>query len=192
MTEAEKILIAGCVGGDKAAWDTFVQQFSSLVYSTIYKTMTLYHARPHDPGVVDDLFQEFFVACMRDDCRKLRQFRGDRGCALASWLRVVAARLTVDYLRRQGPADAEVTDAIASDQPDVPSALAAQEEERSLAAALQSLSARERLIIELAFRRSLSAEQSAAILKTSVGAFYTQKSRVLDKLREILGKTLSL
>ena len=192
MTEAERTLIAGCVGGDKAAWDGFVQQYSALVYSTIYKTLTLHHASPLDPGVAEDLFQEFFVSCLRDDCRKLRQFRGDRGCSMASWLRVVAARLTIDYLRRQRPADAEVTDAIAADQPDAPSALAAREETRILAAALESLSARERLIIELAFRRSLSAEESAAILKTSVGAFYTQKSRVLDKLREILGKTLSL
>jgi len=191
MTEAEKILIAGCLGGDKAAWDGFVQQFSSLVYSTIYKTLTLHHS---DLGEhkVEDLYQEFFIAILQNDCRKLRQFRGDRGCALASWLRVVAARLTIDYLRRQRPADAEVTDAIASDQPDTPSALAAREEARILATALESLSARERLIIELAFRRSLSAEDSAAILKTSVGAFYTQKSRVLDKLREILGKTSSL
>jgi len=191
MTEAEKTLIAGCLGGDKAAWDGFVQQFSSLVYSTIYKTLTLHHS---DSGEhrVEDLYQEFFISILQDDCRKLGQFRGDRGCSMASWLRVVASRLTIDYLRRQRPADAEVTDAIASDQPDALSALAAQEEALSLAQALESLSARDRLIIELAYRRSLSAEESAAILKTSVGAFYTQKSRVLDKLREILGKTLSL
>jgi DNA-directed RNA polymerase specialized sigma24 family protein len=139
MTEAEKTLIAGCVRGDKAAWDGFVQQFSSLVYSTIYKTLTLHHS---DLGEhkVEDLYQEFLIAILQNDCRKL----------------------------------------------------AAQEEARSLAAALESLSARDRLIIVLAFRRSLSAEDSAAILKTSVGAFYTQKSRVLDKLREILGKTSSL
>jgi hypothetical protein len=79
MTEAEKTLIAGCVRGDKAVWDAFVQQFSSLVYSTIYKTLTLHHASPHDQGEVEDLFQEFFVSCLCDDCRKLRQFRGERG-----------------------------------------------------------------------------------------------------------------
>ena len=191
MTEAEKTLIAGCLGGDKAAWDGFVQQFSSLVYSTIYKTLTLHHS-DFGEHKVEDLYQEFFISILENSCRNLRQFRGDRGCSMASWLRVVAARLTIDYLRRQRPPDAEVTDAIASAQPDAPSALAAQEEERSLAAALESLSARDRLVIELAYRCSLSAQEGAAILKTTVGAFSTQKSRVLDKLREILGKTLSL
>lgn len=191
MTEQDKISIAGCVRGDKAAWDAFVQQFSSLVYSTIYKTLTLHYSDCREQQV-EDLYQEFFISILQNNCRKLRQFRGDRGCTLASWLRVVAARLTIDYLRRQRPADAEVTDAIASDQPDAPSALAAREEEQSLTAALESLSARDRLIIELTYRRSLGAEEIAAILKTSVGAFYTQKSRVLDKLREVLGKTLSL
>jgi RNA polymerase sigma-70 factor (ECF subfamily) len=191
MTEGEKILIAGCLRGDKAAWDGFVQQFSSLVYSTIYKTLTLHHSDCGEQRV-EDLYQEFFISILQNNCRKLAQFRGDRGCSMASWLRVVVSRLTIDYLRRQRPADDEVTDAISSDQPDAPSALAAREEERSLAAALQSLSARDRLMIELAYRRSLSAEKIAAMLKTSVGAFYTQKSRVLDKLREILGKTQSL
>jgi RNA polymerase sigma-70 factor (ECF subfamily) len=192
MTEAERTLIAGCLRGDKDAWDTFVRQFSSLVYSTIYKTLALHHAVQRDQGVVEDLFQEFFVAMFTSDCRKLRQFRGDRGCTMASWLRVVAARLTVDYLRRQRPGDVEVTEAIAADQPDPPSALITLEEERLLAKAMQSLSDRDRLVIELTYRRSLGAEEIAALLKTSVGAVYTQKSRVLDKLREILGKTLSL
>ena len=192
MTEAERTLIAGCLRGDKDAWDSFVQQYSSLVYSTIYKTLALHHAIQHDQGAVEDLFQEFFVAVFGSDCRKLRQFRGDRGCTMASWLRVIAARLTIDYLRRQRPDDVEVTDAIASDQPDGPSALIAREEERLLAEAMQSLSVRDQLLIELAYRRSLGAEEIAALLKISVGAVYTQKSRVLDKLREILGKTPSL
>ena len=192
MTEVERTLIAGCLRGDKDAWDSFVQQYSSLVYSTIHKTLALHHVAPHDGGVAEDLYQEFFVTIFRADCRKLRQFRGDRGCTMASWLRVIAARLTIDYLRRQRPDDVEVTDAIASDQPDAPSALIAREEERLLAEAMQSLSVRDQLLIELAYRRSLGAEEIAALLKISVGAVYTQKSRVLDKLREILGKTLSL
>jgi len=39
---------------------------------------------------VNDLFQDFFVAIVRDDFKKLRDFRGERGCTLASWLRLVS------------------------------------------------------------------------------------------------------
>ena len=35
------------------------------------------------------------------------------------------------------------------------------------------------------FRRSLPPDKIAKILCVSLGAFYTQKSRVLDKIREI-------
>jgi hypothetical protein len=35
MTEQEKTLLAGCVKGEKAAWDAFVKQYSNLVYHAI-------------------------------------------------------------------------------------------------------------------------------------------------------------
>jgi RNA polymerase sigma factor (sigma-70 family) len=121
MTEPEKTLIAGCLRGEKASWDSFVQQYSSLVYHTVRKTLTLHHTDQRE-DVVDDLYQELFVSLLRDDCKKLRQFRGDRGCTMASWLRVVASRLTIDHLRQQRPKDVEATDAIPSDQLDASSA----------------------------------------------------------------------
>ena len=191
MTEPEKTLIAGCVSGDKAAWDAFVRQYGPLVYHAIYKTLALHHASEHG-AVAEDLFQEFFLSCLRDGCKKLRQFRGDRGCSVASWLRVIASRLTVDYLRQQRPADVTADDAIPSGQTDAVSSLIAREEEQSLANAIAALPARDQLIVELVYRQALSPEEVAALLKVFVGAVYTQKSRVLDKLREILGKTLSL
>jgi DNA-directed RNA polymerase specialized sigma24 family protein len=48
------------------------------------------------------------------------------------------------------------------------------------------------MIIDLCYRQGLAVEEIAAILKTSVNAVYTQKSRVLDKIREILRKSGSL
>lgn len=59
MTEKEKTLLAGCVKGDKAAWDALVLQYSKLAYSTIKKTLTLHHTLPQD-DIVEDLHQEFF------------------------------------------------------------------------------------------------------------------------------------
>ncbi len=111
MTGREKTLLTGCLKGEKAPWDAFVLQYSSLVYHTIKKTFSLYHKEPHS-NLVDDLYQEFFLSLLCDDFRKLRQFRGDRGCSLASWLRIVAARLTVDFLRKQESPTTEGIDSI--------------------------------------------------------------------------------
>ena len=187
MTEAESTLLAGCVSGDKAAWDDFVQQYSKLVYHTIYRTLAR-HQTSDAQNVAEDLFQEFFVSCLLDDCKKLRQFRGDRGCSMASWLRVIASRLTVDHLRQRRPREAEVTDAIPSGQADAAEALIAREQDESLAKAIEALPSRDRLFIDLAFRQALGAEEIAAFMQISLGAVYTQKSRLLDKLRESLAK----
>ena len=183
MIEKERNLLNGCVAGEKAAWDAFVLQYSNLVYHTIRRTLTLHHAESRDE-IVEDLYQECFVSFLRDDYKKLRQFRGERGCTLASWLRVVVSRETIDFLRKQKAPTVEVNETLASDQPGALEILASGEEQRSLAQALEELSPRDRLIIELSYAQGLGAEEIAGILKISVGAFYTQKSRLLTRLRE--------
>jgi RNA polymerase sigma factor (sigma-70 family) len=188
MTDREKQLLSGCLIGEKSAWDAFVQQYSKLVYHTIRKTLTLHHVESRDE-MIEDLYQEFFISVLQNDCRKLAQFRGDGGCTLASFLRVVASRLTIDHLRKQATPTVEVTDTFASDQPDAPGSLIDFEEQKSLTVAIKSLSAKERLLVDLHFHQGLSAEEVASILKISAGALYTQKSRLVAKLREALLKS---
>lgn len=191
MIDKEKALVSGCLKREKAAWDAFVLQYSSLVYHTIKKTFTLYHSEPR-ADLVEDLFQEFFLSLLRDDFKKVRQFRGDRGCSLASWLRVVAARLTIDHLRKQEPSKVEFTATLPHDQPDPSNSLIDQEQERSLSQILQALPSRDRLFIDLYFRQSLAPEEIASMLRVSISAVYTQKSRILDKLRQTIRKTGAL
>lgn len=104
---------------------------------------------------------------------------------------MIAARLTIDFLRQQRPSGSDV-DAIAGDGYDPAQSLLGGEQKKLLNEAIQSISARERILIDVFYRQGLSAEEVAAILKISVGAVYTQKSRLLEKLREILGKAASL
>src|SRR5512146_3017534 len=118
MTEKEKSLLAGCIRADKASWDTFVLQYSALVYYTIRKTIGLHHAKLNDE-FIEDLYLEFFVSILREDFKKLRQFKGDRGCTLASWLRLVAARLTIDFLRKQETPAARLGDDVSTTEPDL-------------------------------------------------------------------------
>lgn len=91
MTEKEKNLITGCVKGDKGAWDEFVQQYSNLVYHTIRKTLPLHQIESRDE-TVEDLYQEFFISILQNNCRKLSQFRGDGGCTLANRLSTLGKR----------------------------------------------------------------------------------------------------
>lgn len=188
MTEHESALIAGCVKGDKASWDAFVNQYSSLVYHTIRKTFTAYHAEPNS-DLVDDLFQEFFLGIVRDDFKKLRQFRGDEGCSLASWLRVVTSRLTIDFLRKEKSLRVETFNELAAKEGDRSDSLIEEAQIQNLSKALNDLTSKERIFIDLYYRRNLDPEEIARFLRVSVNAVYTQHSRLKAKLRELLAKS---
>ena len=191
MTEKEETLIAGCLRSEKAAWDSFVLQYSNLVYHTIKKTLNLHHVEPR-ADLVEDLYQEFFISLLRNDYNKLRQFRGARGCSLASWLRLLTVRLTIDLLRKQAPTSGEVAGATSRHSPDPAEPFINEQQERLLNEAIQSLSPRERILLDLCYRQALASEEVAQILKTSVNAIYTQKSRVLEKIREVLRRSGAL
>jgi RNA polymerase sigma-70 factor (ECF subfamily) len=191
MTENERNLLAGCIRGDKASWDEFVSQYSALIYHTIKKTFSFYHTESRS-DLVADLYQEVFVTLLRDDFKKLRQFKGENDCTVATWLRVLTARLTVDFLRKQKARPVGFEKDPPIDHSDIVASFIGREEEKSLAHAIDDLPPRDRLLIELCFGRGLPPEDIAHMFKVSVGAVYTHKSRLLAKLRAILQKSGSL
>ena len=188
MTEQERILLRGCLKGEKTAWDTFVRQYSGLAYYAIKKTLSLYHVEPR-ADVVEDLFQDFFLSLMRDDFRKLRQFRAERGTKLATWLRVIVSRQTIDFLRRQKVSPSDAIEIQAPNHADPSTSLLNQEQNKLLSQSLETLRPRDRLFVELCFYQSLPPAEIAKILRVSKSGVYTQKHRVLKKLRVALGRS---
>ena len=189
MTPEEQSLIANCVSGEKAAWDEFVRQYSNLVYHTVRKTLHLHHSDPCD-DIVEDLYQEVFLSLLANDCRQLKLFRGDGGCTLASWLRMIAARRTIDQLRKSKQ-EPESLDATANNLVDGPADSVFEHQlAEHLAKAVTDLPARDKLLIALFFRHDLLAQDVASLLHMTVGAVYTQKSRILAMLRRTLENQL--
>ena len=187
MTDDAKQLLLRCFEGDKASWDRFVQDYAGLIYHTIKKTLALHRgSTPADSA--EDIFQDTFLSLVKDDFAQLRRFRGDNGCTLASWLRMIAARRTIDHLRKSNqpanPLEESVLDGLADESENEGS----DEQLQLLASVLPELQPGERIIIDLFFRQNLSAPDVASILHLSIGAVYTQKSRILAKLREALTK----
>lgn len=187
MTDSERSLLAGCIRGDRLAWELFVKQYSNLVYHTIRKALSLHHGKYHEE-TIEDLYQEFFISILQNDCRKLAQFRGNNGCTLASWVGIIASRLTIDFLRRQKTIKTYTPEPPPSYASPSDDASIEHLQEASLVAALEALTAREQLIIQLHFQQGLDAEETSSLLRISLGAFYTQKSRLLDKLRKVIDK----
>ena len=63
---------------------------------------------------------------------------------------------------------------------------AESELKKALIHAVESLTPREKIFIKLVFYRNLPVQDVAAMLHMTVGAVYTQKSRILAKLRTAL------
>jgi len=177
-------LLKGCISGDKEKWDIFVKRYSKLIYHTIYKTLRV-NDTPANPDDVNDLFQEVFTSLCAENSRKLRMFDPRKGCNLPSWIRMITMRMTIDHLRKNRPL------ASVDDLPIEPSQTGDQEtiiNEEAIShirKLLEKLPAKDKLLIELSYMRELPPEEVAQILHISVGAFYTRKNRIIEKLKNL-------
>ena len=180
-TEGE--LLKGCISGDKKQWDIFVKRYNRLIYHTIYKTLRV-NGKPTDPDDVNDLFQEVFASFCANDFKKLRTFDPARGCSLPSWLRMITVRMTIDHLRKERPLTSMEELTTEPTQAGDQETIIDEESTGDLRELLEELPAKDKLLIELSFMRELPPEEVAQTLHISVGAFYTRKNRVIDKLRK--------
>ena len=128
----------------------------------------------------------------QNNYKKLRQFEGN--CSLASWIRLISVRVTIDHLRKSrqhisldGDSDSEnnFSQNVADENALAPELLEEEEQRKIFEAILDGLTPRERMFVELYFRRELSARQVADIMTTTLGAVYTMKNRIREKLTKI-------
>ena len=181
---AESELLKGCTSGDKESWSLFVKQYNKLIYHTIYKTLRV-NGQPTDPDDVNDLFQEVFTAFCENDCKKLRAFDPQKGVKLSSWLRMITVRMTIDHLRKSKTSTSLDALPVEPSQAGDQEGLLDEESRGLLREVIEQLPTRDKLLIELFYMKELPPEEIAQILKISVGALYTRKNRVLEKMRKI-------
>ena len=191
MNERERDLLAGCLKRDQTAWNDLVRQYAGLIYHAIKMTLNLHHSDPAQP-VLDDLFQDIFLSLVKDDFAELRRFRGNNGCTLASWLRMIAARRTIDHLRKSKFPAEPLEKRLGNLLDATPERSYDADQLQLLNNAVKDLAPHEKIIVDLFFLEGLPAKDVATILRMSVGAVYTQKSRILAKLRERLRKASEL
>ena len=182
LTEIE--LLEGCIAGDKKRWTLFVERYNKLIYHTIYQTLRV-NSVATDPDDISDLFQEIFTSFCASNCKKLRMFDPHRGVSLASWLRMITVRTTIDHLRKRRPVTALDELPVEPSQTGGQEAIVDEESLNMLRGVVEQLPAGDKLLIELAFMRELPAEEVAGILHISVTAFYTRKNRIIVKMRKI-------
>src|SRR3954471_5720587 len=94
----ELALLDALLAGQTHRWNEFVARYERLIASCVLKVLRRYGAL-FSAEDLDDLIGDAWLLLLRDDMKKLRQYRRDRGFRLASWIGLIATNSTIDQLR---------------------------------------------------------------------------------------------
>ncbi|MFL6386737.1 MAG: sigma-70 family RNA polymerase sigma factor [Terriglobales bacterium] len=81
-------------------WVEFWRRFQPVIARTIRRRIARY-TRWVDPDRVDELVQETFLKILKDNCKALRHFEFRYENALPSLLKVMAANVVEDHIRKE-------------------------------------------------------------------------------------------
>lgn len=161
-------LVSRCRGGDQAAWEELVGQFSNYVYAIAVRAFRLPAAD------AEDVFQETFARAYE----KIDQLRDDS--AIRPWLGQVARRLALDRIR---DASREVPTEDVEFEAGSPELLSEIEEAMDVREAMLALSDECREMLDRFFARDQSYRMIGEELEIPLGTVASRISRCLEKLR---------
>ncbi|MGA1868697.1 MAG: RNA polymerase sigma factor [bacterium] len=191
----DKELLQACIDGQEWGWEIFYEKYVRLIHYYIMQTAKVHNYNLSQEDL-EDCYQSILLAILKDDCRRLRSFRGEHGCTLASWLRIITIRLTHNYLQSISRVNAhnisseELTtfDKISSERtPDSEEKFLEKEMWDNIYDVIENkLTPREKLIANLYWIDGLSFEEIADITKLSVNNLYLIRHRIQKKIKKII------
>ena len=183
--EEERQLLHECIVCGRK--DKVIQQYWNLVHYTVRKTLIIKNV-PFTGEDIEDFRNDIFVKLFDKGCRRLRQYREELGHGLAGWIALIANRTVLNYLRKKGfnslsRKNTKVPIEEILDLKHEKNSLEVMEERRLIQDAMEKLPSRDRLVLKLHYYHELSLPEVASLIRTSVGATYTIKSRAIERLR---------
>jgi RNA polymerase sigma-70 factor (ECF subfamily) len=188
MENTDKSLIEAHCKGDKTAFSELVRRYGDSILGYLMRMSGNHHQ-------AEDLFQETFKRVHE----KAHTFRGGK---FKSWLFTIATNVAIDGLRRRrrmrivslnqrldcSDQDSEELSAVAlADDSYEPSQEAAKAEQvEKVREAIESLPARQRATLVLAYYQQLSYPEVAKVMGCSLGTVKTQMFRALRTLAQKL------
>jgi len=190
-------LIVACARGDEAAREEFVAQYDGLIR---YAMLMVLRQR----GVVlsreelDDLHQVVLASFFERSCRRLQMYEGRNRASFATFVRVCAARQTLDYLRQRRRHPPAIEEAELAREPGASlgehadpgvgpeEATSTRQTLLQVKEVVDSLPSREQLLVRLHFVEGMDIPAVARTLGISENAAHVLKSRIRAKLRAAL------
>lgn len=166
-------LLAAVAEGDEAAFADLYRAHSTAVFNYLLRLI-------HDERLAEDLLQDTFVAVWQGAGAFGRRAK------VKTWILRIAHNKAVSWLRRNRPESmAEETEIISQElEPESLVLLSSRNDE--LLAALDSLSATHRAVVELVFVHELSYKEIGQIMDCPVGTVKSRMSYALQHLQRIL------
>jgi RNA polymerase sigma-70 factor (ECF subfamily) len=190
--EDEAALIAGMIDERPEAWRAFHASYGTQVDRTIV-SVTRRFWRLLSEVDVHDARAGFYASLLANDKRKLRCFDPARGLRFGAWIKVLAIRSTLDFIRRvrRQPPRSDLDEALdvpCSSTAD-PHANAVRREQGAVVADLiGELSARDRELIRLHFVEQMEPLEIADRMSVSVKTVYSKKNKIIARLKVLLDR----
>ena len=174
-------LVAGCLRGDRASWEIFVDRFARLVHWSIRRTLenSSFKARQ---DLCEDIFQEFFRKLLeREELSRLRD-----ASSVRKFLSVGAANLALDKIKIRSRYERSSEEELASVMGDSGHEAAEREASFLVQETVEELSAKERACMELHYLEGKSHREIGEILKLPQDTVSTVIRRTREKLKQRL------
>ena len=194
---SDKELVSRCIQKDLLAWNEFVKRYSGLVYWAIENRLKKwdYLYRSED---IEEIYQNVFLSLWKKD--KLEQVKSlDR---IANWLVIVSGNEAVSYFRSQKlqlpPGAISIfEEIIVKDQvvtladmlPFFPkNPLTEDEIEDTIAAQIEALTPKEKIILKLNALYGKKYREIAGIMGMPIGSVSTTLKNIKARLKKSLCK----
>lgn len=166
------------IRGDKQEWDVFVEHFSAVLYSSVFRTFSL-HIKNIDKCDIEEVVQEVFIRLIKKDYYLLRSYRPQKA-SLATWLTIVARSTAIDFLRKKKPETISIEHEI------INSTLYEDSKISSIIIPYGLLSSRQKLVLHLVFEKGEDTSDISELLSIDVQTVRSTKHKALKKLRKFL------
>lgn len=196
MTLEEKKLIEGYIAGNYNVQKKFIDTYLNLIRKAIYNIFVHYGIQ-HNVQTVEDLCQNTFLALQKNNCARLRGFRGE--CRLSTWIYNIAKNVVFDYLKKNYDEindtdslnvkvgenqEQERGDFIPVNKPSPPEETETNEKLALAKQYLRELDRDDRRILELFYLEGYSLKQIAKLLETNEDALFMRKKRIEDAIKK--------
>ncbi len=179
MPELETISLARVCRGDPAAWRDFVDAAGPVLRGAAQRLLV-----PAGRGDdVAEVLQEIFLRLVRNEFRLLKRYDPQRA-KLRTWLGVIAASATVDWLRRLPPVHEALSELPEYRLPAAPAPADPDPPPVEIPAGL--LSARQALVLKLLYCDDRDVSEVAGLLRIEPQTVRSLRHKAISRLRKAL------